>query len=256
MNTEDVTNYIEQVELALPEESMLLAAEDLPPLEDRTPQGAVVDSNLVTYPEGTPLSVKNAVGGWLLFAQRAASAKVPDKEDTMGWVSAYYDALLRTGWVLRGETNAWTEEKVFGSKVHEQILAVVTVVLGVAPAALAIVTAALHSLQAMDEDSPWITLFDRRGKNANAVGFQVANCEASHEGGATLRSVDFRVHAKQTLTQVLFFKFTEREASMFRRGLVLDLTPAVLQNIGPAIQKRVQTQILDSIAAIELADPY
>lgn len=255
MNTEDMTRYIEQVELASPEESMLLAGEDLPPLESWTRQGAVVDSNLVTYPEGTPLSVKNAVGAWLLFAQRAASAKVPDKEDTMGWVSAYYDVLLRTGWVLRSDIDAWTEEKVLGSKVHEKILGVVTVVLGAAPAALAIVTAALVSLQAMDEDSPWITLFDRRGKNVTAVGFQVANCEPSDDGGAALRAVDFRVQAKQTLTQVFFFKFTGREASMFRRGVVLDLTPAVLKNIGPAIQKRVQTDMLDSIAAIELADP-
>ncbi|QGF23476.1 hypothetical protein [Raineyella fluvialis] len=255
MNTEDVTSYIEQVELASPEESMLLAGEDLPQFEDWTPQGAVVDSNLVTYPEGTRLSVKNAVGAWLLFAQRAASAKVPDKEDTIGWASAYHDTLLRTGWVQRGQTDAWTEENLTGSKVHEQILAVVTVVLGAAPAALAIVTAALKSLQAMDQESPWITLFDRRGKDATAVGFQVANCEASDDGGAALHAVDFRLRAKQTLTQVLFFKLTRNEASLFRRGVVLELTPDVLKDIGPAIQKRVRADMLDSIAAIDLAVP-
>jgi len=103
-------------------------------------------------------------------------------------------------------------------------------------------------------NSPWITLFDRRGKSATAVGFQVANCEAS-EGGAALHAVDFRIHAAQVLTQVLFFRFTQRDASMFRRGVVLELTPEALETYGPAIRNRVQRAVLDSIAAIPLVDP-
>ena len=170
------------------------------------------------------------------------------------WVTAYHDVLLQTGWIQRGEAEAWTEERVLGANVHEKILSVVAVVLGAAPAALAIVTAALESLHAMNDDSPWITLFDRRGRSATAVGFQVANCEAS-EGGAALHAVDFRVHAAQELTQVLFFKFTSQKASMLRRGVVLELTPAALKDFGPRIQERVSRAVLNSIAAIPLADP-
>jgi hypothetical protein len=81
MNAMDVTSYIEQVDLAIPPRSMLLDAEELAPLEDGARQGAVVDSNIVTFPKGTPLEVKNAVGAWLLFAQRAASAKVSDRSN-------------------------------------------------------------------------------------------------------------------------------------------------------------------------------
>ena len=47
---------------------MLLDRQGLPPLKDGTRQAAVVDSNIVTFPEGTSLEVKNAVGSWLLFA--------------------------------------------------------------------------------------------------------------------------------------------------------------------------------------------
>jgi hypothetical protein len=253
MYTENVISFIDQAELATPYRSMLLG-DELPPLEDLKPQAAVVDSNVVTFPEGTPLEVRNTVGCWLLFAQRAASAKVPDRNDATNWVDAYHDALLQTGWIQRDDAEAWTEERVFGSQVHEKILAVVSVVLGPVPAALAIVTAALQGLQAMNEDSPWITLFDRRGRSATAVGFQVANCEAT-EGGAALRAVDFRVHAEQVLTQVLFFRFTQRNASMFRRGVVLELTPEALGTYGPAIRSRVESAVRDSIAAIELADP-
>jgi hypothetical protein len=253
MNAMDVASYIEQVELATPPRPMLLDGEELPRLEDRTRQGAVVDSNIVTFPKGTPIEVKNAVGGWLLFAQRAASAQVPDRNNAEEWVSAYHEALEKTGWVRRGDAEAWTKEEAYGSKVHQKILAVVMVVLGPGTA-LAIVTAALESLASMNEDSPWITLFDRRGRAATAVGFQVANCEATG-GGAALHAVDFLVHAEQSMTQVLFFKFTKHEASMFRRGVVLELTPGALTKYGPAIQARVDKAVLDSIAAIALADP-
>jgi hypothetical protein len=254
MENDKVNTYIAEVELASPPRSMLLADEKLPPLEEGTAQGAVVDSNIVTFPEGTPLEVRNAVGAWLIFAQRAASAQVPDRNNASDWVSAYHDALLQTGWVRRGDADAWSEEEVVGSTVHEKILSVVAVVLGPAPAALAIVTAALQSLQAMNKDSPWITLFDRRGRSATAVGFQVANCEAT-EGGAALHAVDFRVHAQQVLTQVLFFKFTQREASMFRRAVILELTPDALAKYGPAVWGRVEEAVLDSIATLPLADP-
>jgi hypothetical protein len=255
MDEQAIRSTIAEAGLATPPESMLLGDEAVvAPVAGDAAQAAVVDSNLVTYPAGTPVAVRNAVGAWLMFAQRAASHQVPDRDDAEAWTDAYTRALLDTGWVLRGDTGAWTTEDVQGFKVHEKILAVVSVVLGPAPAALAIVTAALTSLQQMDADSPWITLFDRRGRSATAVGFQVANCEASH-GGAALHAVDFVVHAEQTLTQVLFFKFTKREASMKRRASVFELTPEALEKFGPAVEQRLGDAVLGNIAAIDLADP-
>lgn len=223
-------------------------------LEEATRQGAVVDSNLATWPEGTPLAVKNAVAAWMLFAQRAASAKVPDKDDTVGWFDAYLDTLQKTGWVLRGQRAAWQQENVHGFVMHEKILQFITVALGPVPGALALVTAALTSLQQINKDSKWITLFDRRGREAKAVGFSLTSCEASSDGSAAMNAADFRVHAEQTMTQVLFFKFNSREAKMFYRGTVLDLSQHVLSTYGPAIQARVDALIADNIAVIDLGD--
>lgn len=55
------------------------------------------------------------------------------------------------------------------------------------------------------------------------------------------------------MTQVLFFTFTAREASMFRRGLTLELTPGAMDSYGQAIKNRVDKAVLDSIAAFDLA---
>ena len=108
----------------------------------------------------------------------------------------------------------------------------------------------------MDKDSPWITLFDRRGRTAKALGFSVANCTWAdgEAGGAALDCVDFTIDAKQVLTKVLFFEFTSKSASMAHRKMVLELSPDAMSTYGPTIKARVDRDILESIAAYELAE--
>ena len=222
---DNILQFIEQAELAAPDASMLLGDEQFPQPQGDGTQAAVVDSNLLTYAEGTPPEVKNLVASWMLFAQRAANAQVPGKEDPTAWVTAYYKVLEDTGWVIRNKDEGWTTENVFGSQVHHNILAFAAAVLGPGAAALAIVTAAIKSLDDMNKDSPSITLFDRRGRTAKTVGFSVANCtQKGPDEGPALDCVDFTIDAKQVLTKVLFFEFTQQDAKMQRRKIVLELS--------------------------------
>ncbi|MEO7589493.1 MAG: hypothetical protein ABIS84_15850 [Arachnia sp.] len=251
-----VTQFIETVTLAEPSGSLLLSDEVFPQPRGTEAQAAVVDSNLLTYAEGTPAEVKNSVASWLLFAQRAANAQVAGRDDAAAWVTAYYKVLTDTGWVIRNDYQGWHEENVFGSQVHHNILAFASVVLGPGAVALAILTAAIKSLDDMDKDSPWITLFDRRGRTAKTLGFSVANCTWAdgEAGGAALDCVDFTIDAKQVLTKVLFFEFTSKSASMAHRKMVLELSPDAMSTYGPTIKARVDSDILESIAAYELAE--
>lgn len=253
---DQVTQFIETVALSEPDESLLLSDETFPQPQGTEAQAAVVDSNLLTYAEGTPAEVKNLVASWMLFAQRAANAQVTEKDDAAAWVTAYYKVLTDTGWVIRNKDEGWTQENVFGSQVHHNILAFATVVLGPGAAALAILTAAIKSLDDMDKDSPWITLFDRRGRTAKTVGFSVANCASAdgEAGGVALDCVDFAIDAKQVLTKVLFFEFTSQSASMARRKMVLELSPEAMSTYGPTIKARVNDDVRKSIAAYELAE--
>jgi len=136
--------------------------------------------------------------------------------------------------------------------VHQKILDVVAVALGPVPGALALVTAALTSLHGMNERSKWITLFDRRAKSASSTGFSVANVEPHAGDSAQLRSLDFRVEARTTLTQFLFFKFTSEEARLFKRGTVLFISADALEELAPSIEQRVVTFAKDNIAAYDI----
>lgn len=245
-------NFIADQEIDVPEGDVSFeVAEQVPNLEDLTKQAAVVDSNLVVFPEDTPASVRNAVCNWTLFAQRAATKKI-DPEQTKEWVDAYLDVMLHTGWSLREVASAWSEERVVGSVVHQKILELVAVALGPVPGALALVTAALTALQGMNERSKWITLFDRRSKSAASTGFSVANVDPHADGSAQLRSIDFRVEARKTLTQLLFFRFTSEDALMFKRGVVLFISADALKELSPSIEQRVMAFAKDSIAAFDL----
>ena len=166
---DNILQFIEQAELAAPDDSLLLSDEEFPQPQGDGPQAAVVDSNLLTYAQGTPAEVKSLIASWMLFAQRAANALVPGKEEPTAWVTAYYRVLEDTGWVIRNKDEGWTTEEVFGSQVHHNILAFATAVLGPGAAALVIVTSAIKSLDDMNKNSPWITLFDRRGRTAKTM---------------------------------------------------------------------------------------
>lgn len=215
-------------------------------------QLSVVASNIVTFPESTPLAVRNAVANWTLMAQFAASKAVNDKDAVREWMDKYIDALKISGWVVRESESSETKENVYGSTMHEKILALVAVALGPVPTALAIVTAGLQALQSMKKDSPWITLFDRRGKSSEAVGFQVANCETDDSGAAALRGVEFVVEAHQQLTQVLFFRFTSHEASVYRRARTLTLSAAAIAKLSAKVEERVLDMTSDNIRTLDL----
>jgi hypothetical protein len=250
---EAASNFISKQEFEPPIELEGAAeAQAGPAFEMGKSQGAIVDSNIAAFPPETPAGVRDAVSDWMLFAQLVASKKFPGGSNTAGWADEYLDVLVHTGWAKQEEVANWTEERVTGSQVHQKIMGLVAVVLGPVPTALAIVTAALRGLQQMDEDSKWITLFDRRGKSTTSVGFSIASVEPQSDGAAALRSVDFRIDAHKTMTQVLFFKFTDNEASMFRRGTVLSLAADELARLGPMIKARVAQIAAANIAAYDL----
>lgn len=227
----------------------------MPKLLGKGKEFAVVDSNLVTYREEVPKAVRDHVSNWILMAQRMASFKASAVDDPEAWTTEYLNALQATGWSVRGSAGAWQSTSVKNAKMHEKVLSVLAVALGPAPAALALVTAAITSLKDMAADSPWITLFNRRAESAEAVGFQVADCDVpKNAGGAMLEAVDFRLYAHQAVTQVLWFRFTSSRAEMYNRRVVLDLTQQTMDTHGAAVAAKVHNLTAGNIAGGQLSD--
>lgn len=225
-----------------------------PVVPDNVAQLNVVASNLVTYPKDTPRRVRDVVDAWVLAAQKHASSKVPDPSNARAWAGAYNDFLLTTGWRRAQDLENTSDTRVVGGTVHNKILTLAAAVLGpAAPAALAMITLALKALDEMDDDSPWITLFDRRGHSTRSVGFQIANCEANDDAAA-LTTIDYVVEAREVMTQVLFFKFRSQSAFMEASAKVLVLPAIVLERLGDKVIDSVIGDLAANIGPVELTE--
>ena len=192
------------------------ALTDAPPIELRETdaQSLVVGSGLIVAAENVPVQTREDLINCTLFAQLAASGAVSDPTNIPQWYDTFFRALTALGWA---QSDTHFEEYSFGSKnaeAHQAIMKVLAVLLGPQAAALVIVKAALDALQSMNENSPWITLFDRQSKTGKSARFQVATAQLDPNGLLQTALVGFELKAKSTLTQVLFFKYASSSTSL------------------------------------------
>ena len=203
--------FIEGVKLpAMPRRGRERALEDTPPVELKTTeaQSLVVGSGLIVAAENVPAQTREDLVNCTLFAQLAASGAVGDPRRVSEWYDAYFKALLALGW---SQSDTQFEEYEFGSKnaeAHKAIAKVLGVLLGPGAAALVVVQTTLEALQSMNENSPWITLFDRQSKSGKSARFQVATAQLDPGGLLQTALVAFELEVKSTLTQVLFVKYS------------------------------------------------
>jgi putative chitinase len=183
---------------------------DTPPVELKSTeaQSLVVGSGLVVAAANVPKQTREDLVNCTLFAQLAASGEVGSAAKVVEWYDAYFRALTALGWA---QSDTHFENYKFGAKnaeAHKAIMQVLTVLLGPQAAAIAVVKTALEALQSMNENSPWITLFDRQSKSGKSARFQVATAQIDASGLLQVALVAFNLKAKSDFTQVLFFRYS------------------------------------------------
>jgi hypothetical protein len=189
---------------------------DEPPVELRASeaQSLVVGSGLIVAAENVPVQTREDLINCTLFAQLAASGAVPDPKETAQWYTAYFNTLTALGWA---QSDTQFQEYRFESKnaeAHKVVMQVIAALLGPQAVALAVVKTALAALQSMNENSPWITLFDQQSRSEKFARFQVATAQLDSNGLLQTALVGFQLKAKSKLTQVLFFKFSSSETTL------------------------------------------
>lgn len=182
---------------------------DQPPLEltANEAQTLVVGSGLVIAAQKVPVATREDLINCTLFAQLVASAEVGDMSLVSEWYAAYFRALTALGWA---QSDSRFEEYDFrsdGAAAHEAVIPVLTALLGPQAAALSVVKATLDGLQSMNENSPWITLFEQQSRSEHSAHFQVATAEVGADGLLQVALAAFDLKTRAKLVQVLFFKY-------------------------------------------------
>ena len=207
------------------------------------PQAAVVGSDIVAFTEGVSVDHRDDVLNASLLGQLVAKKQVPDPT-TLGqwkkWYREYFDAMTNVGFAITDTAFDEYTKQTETFEAHEAILEVAATLLAGAPTALAVITSTLTALKKVDEESSWITLFNRESQSANTARFQVTVAE-ERDNKLSVSLISFGLEATTKLTQVLFFKFRSNEATLqYHQGKV-----AIQRDVVAA----VRTQVAQRLAA-------
>jgi hypothetical protein len=224
-------------------------AADEPPvklaLDSTKDQAAVVGSDVISFVTGVTAERREAIINSSMLAQLVAMNKVPDRDKIEDWYKAYFDVLLNIGWVVQNRDFAEYKERTKNFETHKAILAVASVVFGAAPAALALVTTTLEALHKMNEDSPWITLFNRHSQTAQAARFQITLVEQKEEGQFSVSLMAFTLKAQQVVTQVLFFRALASDVTLRHASGQVTINTTVLDGIRAGLKEKITNHAND-----------
>ena len=175
---------------------------------DKLPDGLITGSNLIQFPKEASSELRSAVALSLLLAQRVASndhlVMTPQQ-----WIERHNTVLTNIGWLVEGGGDVASQFDNINVAVHEAIIPFLEAAF--APAG-ALILDALKQLKEMDQNSPWITLFDQQSRRFDVTEYQFSTVQVIDDQ-VHLKLVSARLGADFGKTQVLFFKLNREHAT-------------------------------------------
>jgi hypothetical protein len=215
-------------------------------------QSTVVGSDVLSFVTGVTAQGRDAIVNSSLLAQLVAKKKVPNADDADAWYEAYFDALGNLGWVIQEREFAVYEETEMNFDAHKAVLAVAATVLGAGATALAIVTSTINALQSMDEDKPWITIFNRESRAGTVGRFQISLVNQDENKDFLVSLMAFSMTAKATLTQVLFFRAKAGDVMLRHTKSEVTIASDVLTGALPAMKQKLASHVSEYVAMMDI----
>ena len=215
-------------------------------------QAIAIGSQIAEFAGDVPVDLRADIANSYLFAQLAADRALEDEGGgTRSWYQRYVNTIASTGWIVLSNDESFREVSGSTMEVHKEIIPIVTAALGPAVTAGAIVVKVLEGLAVMDDDNPWVTLFERESQRATANQFQVSY--ASMEQGVPQSTlVCFELDAARAITQVLFFNFSTTDAKLTHFNAQLSLNTGIFAQTAPIVAERIRSFLLSQIAEIPI----
>jgi hypothetical protein len=260
--TPDVSRtFVEAVTLAPAPEAgrprQARALDEIAPvaLASTEPQALVAGSGLIAAAANVPAATREDLINCTLFAQLAATGEVSDPNDIPQWYTLYFRTLTALGWAQSDTQFEQYDVSSQNAEAHQAIMSVLGVLLGPQAAALTIVKAAIDALQSMDENSPWITLFDQQSRTERAALFQVVTAQLGADGLLQTALAGFDLETASSLTQILFFKFKSSAATLrYAAGRATIYEQALAAIRGP-VAERLAAYRATYIGQVKLPPP-
>lgn len=245
------SNYI--AALDLPAALGRGADDDKPPAAFTSEQQAlVIDAQLAEFKPSVGQALRPAISHGLLLGQLAADKVMANGGDAQKWFTTYNSVMGNIGWVL--ETGEFAKQEITDTNValHKAIIPVLAAALGPAAAVGSIILKALEGLESMDQNSPWLTLFQEKSQTVTGAKFGVSFVDAGPGGGASLKTAYFSVQASQKITQILFLKIATSGATLNGANSNLSIGEQVIADTKDALQRKVTPFIVSNIENVDI----
>jgi len=238
--------------LELPHGSPALETLGAPAVEfSDAPQAIVIGDQLAEFTKQVSAALRTAIADSMLIAQLAAN-RAAAQTDVLTWYNKYVEVLQNLGWQVHDFQFESQQVSNPNLSVHEAIIPVLAAMLGPQAAIASLVMTVLKGLQGMSTNRPWITLFDQSSQHAEGAKFQVAHVDANASGQPEIALICFTMSASRTITQVLFFKFSEASAELKKAESKLVIDLGRLESAKDALANRVAPFINDFIKKIDI----
>jgi hypothetical protein len=94
-----------------------------------------------------------------------------------------------------------------------------------------------------------VTIFNRKSQKAKIARFQIGLVEQKADADVFVALL--AIEAQNTITQVLFFKFTEASARFSANSSKVSINRGALADIGPSIRSKIRAYQTDYLSSIK-----
>jgi hypothetical protein len=204
---------------------------------NKLPDGIVTGSNLIQFPAGTSPDVKASVTLSLLAAQRVASndhvLTTPDQ-----WIDRHNTVLENLNWVVNKGGKVDSQLHGLSVAVHKAIIPFLTAAFTGGATAGALILAALNNLQSMDQNAPWITLFDQQSRRFDVTEYMFTVVSVKDDQ-VSMETASARFNATFGTTQVLFFKLSRQDATFQSVSETLSASAGLLTDMNADLKVKL-----------------
>ncbi len=247
MLVESLPTFIEN--LPIPEPAAKEAATASPVDITNLPDGVICGSTMIGFDAGLSSDLRTSVALCLTAAQKVAKADSVVASPDL-WVDRHDMVLRGLNWISTTGGELRTERNLTNVSVHKAIIPFLTAAFGPASTAASLIVTAIEQLRKMDEEKPWITLFESESRRFDVSEFRFATAGAEN-GTVVLRFAAARFVARQERMQILFFKKNDIEIDFKLASRTMTANPELLKSMNAALQEKLQNQTDDFIAGLD-----
>lgn len=241
-------------DVAVPAARSRSAGEVVTPPEFGTDSQVVtVGGQLCEFTEAVEPGLREDLSNCLLLAQLAADKSAGNPaSDVNRWQDAYIETLQRSGWRLSDVNFKEQAISADGVFVHQEIIPLIQAFLGPAAAAGTLVIQLLTSLSEMQQDQPWITLFQSESQTLSGAKFQITLVNKNSNGESEVSTLAVTCEATSRIVQVLFFRLNRQSTKLRNAESTMTISSGNLAKIRDVIRNRVQEHVFDFVKNVPI----